>query len=130
MSINKMDLEHKVQRYIDMYDFYMSSYRYSLDDLLNLTNDFYEFIAAEKKKILDEDILFEKVKNELFCEDLKFESEYRNCLCDMYPSFDTPTINLLVSTLLTADDLESEMTTRIATDPRFKELDAEDFAKL
>jgi len=129
MSIDMNEVKKKIQQYLSLYSFYMSSYRQSFDKLLELVNSYYKYTADIKKQIIDEEVLFETIKAEMLKEE-KFGMEYRTALCSMYPSFDTPVINLFVSTLSTSSNLDEDMVDRINNDPRFKELDKEDFDKL
>lgn len=129
MSIDINDVKKKVQQYLSLYSFYMSSYRHSFNKLVELVNSYYKYIADIKKQIINEEELFETIKTEMLKEE-KFGMAYRTALCSMYPSFDTPVINLFVSTLSSSSCLDKDMVDRINNDPRFKELDKEDFDKL
>ena len=129
MSIDLKQIQIKAQKFLNLYSFYMSSYRQSFNDLFKVIEGFYGYISEEKKKIINKEDLIAKRKEKMM-EDEEFSSKYNEALRGMSPSFDTPTANLLVSTLLTSNSLEEDLRNRLCNDPRFFELKSEDFDKL
>lgn len=129
MSIDLNEIQLKAQKFLNLYSFYMSSYKQSLSQLFKLVDGFYGYMNEQKKKIIDKDDLVAKRKEKMM-EDEEFSSKYNEALRGMSPSLDTPAANLLVSTLLGSKNLENDLRDRLDNDPRFNELKSVEFNKL